>query len=98
MWPFKKSKTIASDFYEGCIIKMDVASRSHVFKPYYVECIYFNPNAKDGETIMETYIPGNHRLRMVVGSNWEYHKPRMTVIGNKIDFGHLLLNQDLKHK
>lgn len=80
-------------FAAGQILKMDVASRSHVSQPYYVEVLEYNPYAKDGEVKMVTNIPGKHSCKMIVGSNWEYHLPRMTVVGMKEKYGHLLNNQ-----
>lgn len=87
-----------SEFKKGDIIKMAVASRSHVIAPYYVLILEYNANAKDGEIKMITEIPGKHSLQMVVGSNWEYHYPRMTKVGTLQTHAHLLLNQDLTHK
>jgi|JI10StandDraft_1071094.scaffolds.fasta_scaffold05061_16 hypothetical protein len=89
---------MSKSFYRGAIIKMDVAERSHVTEPYYVECLFYNPNARHGEVIMITGIPGHHETEMTVGNSWDYHKPRMTVIGNKSDHGHLILNQKIYHK
>lgn len=83
-------------FKEGLILKMDVAFASHVKEPYYVEVIYFNPEAKaKGDKLMTTNIPGQHSLDMFIGRNWEYHYPRMTIVGEKKKFEHLLYNQKL---
>jgi len=82
-------------YYSGDIIKMDVASRSHVTEPYYVFCEEYNPHAKEGEVKMVTSIPGRYKIKMYVGSNWEYHSPRMTKIGTIFSHGYLLENQKL---
>lgn len=83
------------DFKKGQVIKMAVGPRSHVTKPYYVQVMFYNPKAKFLDTIMITDIPGQHRLDMFVGKNWEYHKPRMTIVGTVETHGHLLHNQPL---
>lgn len=82
-------------FKEGQVIKMAVASRTHVIKPYYVEVLFYNEYAKEGEIKMTTNIPGEHECNMKVGNNWEYHYPRMTIMGTKETHGHLLNNQTL---
>lgn len=84
------------EFKIGQVLKMSVANRSHVTQPYYVEVVEYYPNAEQGEVKMVTHIPGEHSCRMVVGSNWEYHQPRMTIVGDKKRFGYLLINQKLK--
>lgn len=94
----QKNKVTArvSSFRTGIILKVYPASRSHVKNPYYVEILYFNQYAKVGEIIMTTNIPGEHKLDMIVGSNWEYHYPRLEIIGYKTEFEYLLYNQELK--
>jgi len=88
----KKSPVIAlNSFREGMILEMSAGY--HTRKPYYVEVIYFNPQAGYGDIIMTTNIPGKHSLDMRIGNNWEYHYRRMTFIGYKREFGHLLKNQ-----
>lgn len=82
-----------SEIKNGLVIKM--APGYHTRKPYYVEVLFFYPEAKEGQLKMITGIPGQHRLSMVVGSNWEYHHKRMEIIGMKSEFGHLLHNQSL---
>lgn len=83
------------NFAVGQILKMKPASRSHVHWPYYVEVLFYNPDAKDGEIIMTTNIPGGHKLDIRMGVNWEYHYPRMKIVGVKEKVGKLLLNQNL---
>jgi len=83
-------------FKVGQVIKMSVAKYSHVTKPYYVEVIEYNEGAKEGQVKMKTSIPGEHALEMTVGKEWDYHYPRMEIIGDKSIFGHLLKNQKLK--
>ncbi len=81
-------------FKKGQVIKMDVAERSHVTTPYYVEIIYFDEKAsKEGDLIMITSIPGQHECKMILGNNWDYHQKRMTIIGDKSKYGFLLYNQ-----
>jgi len=62
-----------TDFKIGEIYKMAVASRSHVTKPYFVII-------KDvGVDYIETYIPGNHSLRIDYPSGtWYYQTARMS--------------------
>ena len=93
---FRKTTHVVSQiegFREGQILKMAVASRSHVRHPYYVLVTYYNENAIIGEIKMTTTIPGEHSLNMIVGSNWEYHRPRMTIMGTNATHGYLLKNQ-----
>lgn len=93
----RKSVSITpNEFAVGMILKMNVASRSHVSEPYYVEVIYYTTLSIHGKVKMITSIPGEHKLEMTVGSNWEYHYPRMEIIGHKSTYGHLLYNQKLK--
>lgn len=92
----KISKIITVDLAElkiGLIIKM--APGYHTKNPYYAEITFFNGEAKNGELIMITSIPGEHSLSMIVGSNWEYHNKRITIIGPKSSHSHLLYNQKL---
>jgi uncharacterized OB-fold protein len=98
---FSKSKEIDSytlvdvnQFSVGQILKMSPGA--HTKKPYYVIVVYFNGNAKHGQIIMTTSIPGQHECNMVVGSNWEYHHKRMTIIATESSHSHLLYNQKLK--
>lgn len=81
----------------GRIIKMEVASRSHVVNPYYAEIIYYNPHAKDGEVKMKTRIPYQHSLDWTVGSNWEYHLPRVSKVYQEGKMTNKLFNQKLQH-
>lgn len=75
-------------FKVGGIYRMHPANRSHVRTPYYVEVIEI------GNDFIITNIPGKHSLRIVKGSNWDYHIPRMEFIGTQETHGHLLLNQE----
>lgn len=97
---FKKKKTAAiekvrlisiSELYVGLIIKM--APGYHTKKPYYVEVVYLNKNARQGERLMTTNIPGQHKCDMKIGENWNYHHSRMTIMGPKCVYGYLLNNQ-----
>jgi len=90
----KKQPAIIGFFKVGQVIQM--SKGYHTKNPYYVEIVYYNENARNGETIMETSIPMRHKLRMVVGNNWEYHRKRMTIIGDKSEFEHLLYRQRLQ--
>ena len=87
----KKLKELhIADFQVGQIYKMYVAERSHVSVPYHVEII------EVGEDFIVTNIPDYHSAKIEQNSkweNWSYHIPRMEYIGEKKDFGHLLLNQ-----
>lgn len=83
------------NFEVGQILKMKPGPSSHVRSPYYVEILFYNPDAKQGEIIMTTNIPGLHKLDIKVGAMWDYHLPRMTIIGAKEKFGRLLINQPL---
>ena len=68
-----------SDFTIGDIYKMNVASRSHVLKPYYV----IIKNVTD--YYIETLVPGEHSLKIHINTfEWGYHIPRMErIIGYK---------------
>lgn len=68
----------------------------HTEKPYFVEVVFWNPNAKVGQIKMVTQIPGHNSCEMMVGSNWEYHRKRIMNIYYKPYHTHLLYNQDLK--
>lgn len=83
----------SSNFEAGQVLQMTPGY--HTTKPYYVEVVFYNAEAKDGEVKMITRIPGEHSLDMKVGSNWEYHYKRMKIIGSKKQFKHLLHNQKL---
>lgn len=45
------------------------------------------------EQFFITSIPGYHSLIISRGNNWDYHRKRMELVGNKLEFGHLILNQ-----
>ncbi len=85
-----KCKYIEDNIKPGMVVKMNVASRSHEKKPYYVEILYVDND------IIRTSIPKGHSLDIVRGHNWYYHVPRMEIIGDKKDFGRLLYNQKLR--
>jgi hypothetical protein len=77
-----------SDFKTSQVYRMNVASRSHVKSPYYV-CIKLV-----GKDFIETYIPGEHSLRINYPSEeWNYHIPRMEFIGDNEESRNLLFNQ-----
>jgi hypothetical protein len=78
-----------SDFKKGEVYRMAVASRSHVKKPYYV---IINDT---GRGFIETYIPGQHSLKIQHGVNWDYHIRRMTFVGSDHLSRALALNQSL---
>ncbi len=81
-----------SDFSCGEIYKMNVASRSHVCAPYYVEIIEI------GKDFIVTNIPSQHSLKISKqDGNWDYRIPRMEYVSKKNTHGHLLLNQNIKH-
>jgi len=82
-------------FQKGDILKMDVASRSHVKDPYYVEVLYSNTTAERGEITLIVGIPGYNYFAMPV-AEWafEYHLPRMTKVGTTLTHRELLYNQD----
>lgn len=90
-----KNKTFKVDnfvFQAGQIFKMNVAARSHVNHPYYVEII------EVGENYIVTNIPGEHSLKITkegTNPNWSYHIPRMVYVGDKKDYGHLIRGQEL---
>lgn len=80
------------DYKAGQVLKM--APGYHTKKPYYVVVRYFWPGqVKSGELKMITSIPNLHECRMTKGSNWEYHKKRMSIVGTVETHGHLLQNQ-----
>jgi hypothetical protein len=88
--------TVGQKYRKGLIVRMNVASRSHVKRPYFVRIDFYNENATNaGETKMITSIPNEHSCKMTVNSNWEYHEPRMEIVGDEKEFGHLLYNQKL---
>lgn len=77
-----------SDFAPGLIIKMNPGC--YTKHPYYVEVITVE------QDYIITNIPSHHQCKIRVNSyEWDYHIPRMTIIGNKSEFGHLLYNQPL---
>lgn len=83
-WPPKSDKS----FIAGHIYKVNVASRSHVTKPYYCEVISY-----DGHTLI-TNIPDQHRFTIEKDTfEWDYHTPRFEHIGDKETYGHLIYNQ-----
>lgn len=87
---FKKPKLLkdTSSFKKGDVYKMKVASRSHVKKPYYVIIEVVNDDA------IVTTIPGFHSLCIQLNSpEWEYHIPRMKLVGNSEEDKKLLYNQ-----
>lgn len=69
------------ELMEGMVVKMLPTTQSHERLPYYAKIIYYNAHAKKGEVIVTTSIPGRHKLDMIVGENWEYHKSRMIPCG-----------------
>lgn len=71
------------DFKKGEVYKMNVASRSHVKSPYYVII------KKVGKDFIVTDIPGHHSL-IINEDNWDYHIPRMKLIGSN-PFNKLLI-------
>src|SRR4051812_27118504 len=89
----REDKVPIAKFKEGQVVKMEAGY--HTTKPYYVHVDKVYPNAKDGEIIMETSIPQKHSCEMRVGNNWGYHHGRMTIMGDRKTFGHLLINQPL---
>lgn len=65
------------DFKCGQVYKMDVADRSHISKPYYVQIIEVE------DSYIKTWIPNKHDLVISYpGEQWDYHVPRMTLIGS----------------
>ena len=79
-----------SDFKVGMIVKMTPGYYTKM--PYYV---LIKAVTKTGIT---TTIPGKHDLefdKYKDKSTWNYHVPRMTIVGNEITHGHLLFNQKL---
>lgn len=82
--------TAETQFKEGQIIKMSVAERSHVTKPYYVKVKKWN-----GFSLTLT-IPDEHDLTIKLYSyEWYYHVPRMIIVGSGSHWEELLYNQDL---
>ncbi len=79
-----------SDFHIGEIYKMNVASRSHVKKPYYVVIINI------GNDFIKTYIPERHALEIRYPSfEWNYHINRMQLIGTFENDWKLLYDQKI---
>ena len=73
---------------------MAVASRSHVRSPYYVII------KSVGKDFIETEIPGHNSLKITGDDgrgpslgNWDYHIPRMSLIGSGPGVEKLLYNQ-----
>lgn len=90
----ERTPTVRENQFEvGQIIKMSPGY--YTKNPYYVEVVYYNPTAKEGQVKMTTNIPGHHKLDMRIGNNWEYHYRRMTIVGDKSKHEHQLRNQDL---
>lgn len=80
------------DFRVGQIYKMSPTTISHVKKPYYVEVI------EVGSDFIITNIPGGNSTKIsILNGNWQYQTDRMSFIGDKESFGHLLTNQKLTH-
>lgn len=77
------------DFSVGQIYCMSKGKYGTCKYPYYVEVI-----AVERDEIT-TSIPGHHSTRIYKGNNWAYQTSRMTYVGTKQEFGHLLLNQQL---
>ena len=78
-----------SDFKPGLIIQM--APGYHTKNPYYVEVIMVEEN------YIVTHIPDRHQLKIYKDSpEWSYHIRRMTIIGDKANFKHLLYNQTIE--
>lgn len=63
----------------------------HTKTPYYAEVIDVGHNGV--EDYFKTSIPGYHELEIVKSNNFDYHSKRMRLMGNKTEFGHLLLSQ-----
>jgi len=82
-------KDILDQIHVGAIVKMDVGLRSHVQSFYYVEIIEITP----GKIV--TNIPDEHSVEITKDNNWDYHLPRMTYIGDKSQYGYLILHQKL---
>lgn len=72
----------------GQVLKFEPAKYSHVKQPYFVEVI-----DKDTDSFT-TSIPGEHSLK-IDEFNRCYHMPRISVVGSKTEFEHLLSNQPL---
>ncbi len=79
------------EFIVGEVYKMNVASRSHVTKPYYVII------EEVGKNYIITNIPNEHSLIISKDTNWDYQVPRMDYVGCDEESKKLLYNQDLKH-
>jgi hypothetical protein len=78
-------------FEVGQVWKMNVANRSHVKHPYFVEIISVDDNG------MTIGIPGEHTTEIKNNSpECDYHIPRMECVGTKETYGHLLLNQSFE--
>lgn len=73
--------------------------RSHEKQPYYAMVKFYDSNAvKKGELRCVTTIPNKHDVYMSIGNNWEYHNQRMKIVGDIVEFGHLLYNQNFQYK
>lgn len=80
----------AGDFKVGQIYKMSPTHRSKVKKSYYIEIIDV------GLDYIITNIPLRSSLKIChENGNWIYQTERMSYIGDKESFGHLLYNQRL---
>lgn len=76
------------DFILGATYKMNIGTRSHNKKPYFVRLIGILENG------IITEIPGNgHWLRIIKGENWDYHINRLQLIGSDEDARKLVYNQ-----
>lgn len=82
-------KNILEQIHVGAIVRMGLASRSHVSSFYFVEILEVNDDK------IVTNIPGKHSLVISKDNNWDYHIPRMKYIGHKAQYGYLIMNQKL---
>jgi hypothetical protein len=79
-----------SDFRQGAVYKMAVASRSIVTEPYYVIV------NEAGENFIKTCIPGKREMKIEYGTEtWQYHVTRMTFVGFDPISLMLIYNQSL---
>ncbi len=75
------------DFQVGQVYKMKVAKESHVKRPYYVIV------SEVGDDHITTKIPFEHSLKITKGLSWDYHIPRMKLMGSGIKERRLLYFQ-----
>ena len=79
------------DFEEGQVIKMEPGY--YTTKPYYVEVVSVNNKS------MRVHAPGTSNKDDLTlnptedKDTWEYQNARMTIMGDKKQFGHLLKHQ-----